>query len=124
VTRGFSIIELIMALILLQMGVLATAGLILLAQRNLVRAELTLRGVVESRWVADSLARAGATGSGGRVMDWGELAWSPASDPIPALRVSAWSPLLRDTLVSLFALPPLTTSISTWPDSVTAEERW
>lgn len=123
-TRGFSIIELIIALVILQIGVLATAGMILLAQRNLVRAELTLRGVVESRWVADSLAQAGATGSGGRVVDWGELAWSPSSDPIPALRVSAWSPLLRDTLVSLLALSPLTTLISTWPDSVTVEERW
>ena len=65
--RGFSLVELLLALLLLQVGILATAGMVLLSQQNFRRAELTLRGLLEAGWIADSLARAGGGGPKGRI---------------------------------------------------------
>jgi hypothetical protein len=93
VNRGFSLVELIFALLILQVGVLATAGMFLISQQSLRRAELTLRGVLEAGWVADSLVMMGAVGSGKTSPLWGELLWSPVSTPVQGLRVSAWVPL-------------------------------
>ena len=56
--QGFSFLELIVALLVLELGVLAVAGTLLLAQRNMARAELILRGVLEAGWIGDSLSGA------------------------------------------------------------------
>jgi prepilin-type N-terminal cleavage/methylation domain-containing protein len=105
--RGFSLVELILALAVFQIGILATVGMILLAQGNFRRSEMILRGLVESVRVADSLGAAGTLGSGELSTSWGGVAWSPGSGPVACLRVSAWSALGQDTLATVFAFPAL-----------------
>lgn len=90
--------ELVVALMVFQLGVLATAGMLLQAQRDLQRAEVTLRGVLEGDLLADSLARAGEVGSGRREYGWGEVVWYPANDPLAGLRIVSFSRLLGDTV--------------------------
>jgi type II secretory pathway pseudopilin PulG len=108
--RGFSLVELLLALLLLQVGILATAGMVLISQQNFRRAELTLRGLLEAGWIADSLARAGGGESGTISFPWGEIRWSPESAPVPSIRASAWSALEGDTLAVVWSLPPLVNS--------------
>jgi len=105
-------VELVLALLVFQVGLLATAGMILLAQRNLLRAELTVRGILEAGLVADSLERMGEIGSGLRPYLWGEVSWAPASDEIGGLTVVAFSTLLGDTLVAFRALIPRQDSVT------------
>ena len=121
-TRGFSLVEVVLALLLLQVGILATVGMILLSQENFRLAELTLRGVLEASWTADSLSQVGGGGSGVTPRVWGELLWEPMSVPIEGLRVSAVSPLEKDTLATVLALPPLNSSGLSWPDTLLPEE--
>lgn len=97
---GFSLVELIFALLVLQVGMLATAGLVLLAQRSMLRAELTVRSVLETGWLADSLASSGGGGSGTRVYPWGQVSWPLAPDGLGGIRVVAVSVLGGDTLAT------------------------
>ncbi|NNM05831.1 MAG: prepilin-type N-terminal cleavage/methylation domain-containing protein [Gemmatimonadetes bacterium] len=117
--RGFSLLELLVALVLLEVGVLATVGMLFLAQQNFRRADLTLRGVLESQWIADSLAFSGSGGSGSLNYPWGGVFWAPTSDPIGGILVTASSQGRADTTAWAFAperaaFPPLS-----WPDSST-----
>jgi len=104
--NGFSLVELVLALVLFQVGILATAGMVLLAQRNLLRAEVIMKGIFEADLVADSLGRSGENGSGRRRYSWGEVSWTPTSDQLGGLTVVAFSFLLGDTLVALRAWSP------------------
>jgi len=124
VNRGFSLVELVLALLILEIGVLATVGMVLLSQQNLRRAELTLRGVLEAGIVGDSLATAGVVAPGKASLLWGDLLWFPVSTPVQGLRVSAWVPLEGDTLAAVLAFPPLDPRTSFWPDSSALAERW
>ena len=63
-SHGFSLLELMVALLLFQIGLLAVAGLILLAQENLRESDLVLRAAVEGARVGDSLLRVGEEGNG------------------------------------------------------------
>lgn len=110
-TRGFSLVELILALLIFQVGLLGVAGTVLLAQRNLLRASVTVRGVVEAGWVADSLTREGSGGSGSLSRPWGEISWGPASDGLGGLRVAALWELGGDTLAVFLAWPPVPDSL-------------
>ncbi len=110
--RGFSLVELVLALLVFQVGLLATAGTVLLAQRNLLRAELTVRGILEAGLVADSLEELGEIESGLRPYLWGEVSWASASDEIGGLTVVAFSTLLGDTLVAFRALIPRQDSVA------------
>ena len=122
--RGFSLVEMVLALLLLQVGILATVGMVLLSQENFRRAELTMRGVLEAAWIADSLSRAGGDGPGSTPRPWGEVSWVDMSIPIDGSRVSAVAPLEADTLATLLAFPPLRVSVPLWPDTVPMEDRW
>ncbi len=96
--KGFSLVELVFALLVLQVGLLATAGLVFLAQESMLRAELTVRGVIEARRVADSLARSGDGGSGTLAYPWGEVSWPLPPDGLGGVRVVAVSAERGDTL--------------------------
>ena len=122
-SRGFSLVELVLALLLLEIGVLATVGMFVLAQQNLRRAELTLRGVLEARVIGDSLAMVGTVASGKTSFPWGDLLWSPVSTPVQGLRVSVWVPVEGDTLAAVLSFPPMDSTISSWPDSLALAER-
>jgi prepilin-type N-terminal cleavage/methylation domain-containing protein len=102
--RGFSLVEVLVALLLFQVGILATASMALLAQRHLTRAELTLRGTLEARWIADSLLSQGGEGPekpGTASFSWGEVRWFPVTLGRRGLRVVATRRGSRDTLAVL-----------------------
>jgi type II secretory pathway pseudopilin PulG len=102
---GFSLLELMFALVVFQVGVLGTAGLVLMAQRNLMRAELTVRGVLEARLVADSVMDAGAGGSGSAEHPWGEVSWSPAPGVPGGVRAVAFANHVGDTVAVVTVWP-------------------
>ncbi len=110
--EGFSLVELILALVVFEVGLLATAGMVFLAQQNLLRAEVTMRGILEADLVADSLEDIGEVGSGRRPYLWGEVSWAPASDEIGGLTFVAMSTLLGDTLFVFRALIPPRDSVT------------
>ena len=122
--RGFSLVELVIALLLLQVGLLATSGMFLLSQQNLRRAELTLRGVLEAGIVADSLAVAGTYDPGEAAYDWGGLSWSPVIQPVRGLRVAAWVPVENDTLAAVLGFPPIPSTLPTWGSTLAADGGW
>ncbi len=73
--RGFTLVEVMVALLLLQVGLLATVGLLLMSQRTVNRAELLTRSLVAADRIADSLVEAGGGGSGGQAFPWGRVEW-------------------------------------------------
>lgn len=93
---GHTLVELLVALVLLQVGILAAVGTCLLAQRTLTEAELMDWGASEVQRVLDSLASAtwGAT-EAEAASGPGTLRWTVA--PSGAVRVQfllADSPLV------------------------------
>ena len=73
---GFSLVEVLIALVILEVGLLGAVGMTLQAQRTL-RVALTLESVSQAvEGLADSLARVGWSGAGSHVMDGRELRWS------------------------------------------------
>ena len=109
-------VEVIFGLVILELGILAAFGMVLISQRSLHRAEVTLRGVLEAGWIADSLFQSGAHGSGSVRHPWGEVSWSQASTPIPALRFTVWSPAQADTVFRFIAVEPSENLLSSFPD--------
>lgn len=101
---GFSLMELVVALLIFQVGLLAVVGLVYLAQQNLLRSEITLRGVLAAEWIADSLEGVADPGEGLKDRPWGEVSWRPATDRMGGTVVTVFSPLFGDTLVRLRAL--------------------
>jgi type II secretory pathway pseudopilin PulG len=73
--EGFSLLEVLVALLILQVGVLGVIGLFTLAADRLVRALLVERAVAEVASLADSLSASGAK-TGGELLrgDW-RLSW-------------------------------------------------
>jgi hypothetical protein len=99
--KGFTLAELLVAFVLLQVGLLASAGLILLAQRSLLRAELTVRAALEAGLAGDSLLRVGESGTGAGSVDrsWGDVRWEMTAGEGGTIRL--WGILApgADTLV-------------------------
>jgi len=105
VAGGFSLVELLFALVVFQVGILGAAGMVLMAQRNLMRAELTVRGVLEAQLVADSVRDAGAGGSGAAEHPWGEVSWGPAPGIPGGVRAVAFSRHEGDTVAVVTVWP-------------------
>jgi Tfp pilus assembly protein PilV len=103
--RGYSLVELIFALLIFQVGVLGVAGMILTAQQSLTRAQLILRGTLEARMTGDSLLAEGVEGSGESVRPWGALAWTRGGTG--ELKVVAVTAGGGDTLAVLRIWPPV-----------------
>ena len=77
-SAGFSMVEVLVAMVVLEVGLLAAMGMTLQAQRTL-RTAFVLETVSDAtEAVADSMTRFGWNGSGRRVMDEGTLRWSSA----------------------------------------------
>lgn len=104
-TGGFSLLELVLALLIFQVGVLGVAGMVLTAQRTLTRAHLLLRGTLEGRQVADSLLAGGAEGAGEVARPWGGLAWT--DEGRRGMKVVATTKGGADTLAVIRAWPPV-----------------
>jgi Tfp pilus assembly protein PilV len=103
--RGYSLVELIFALLIFQVGILGVAGMILTAQQSLTRAQLILRGTLEARMTGDSLLAEGVEESGEAVRPWGTLAWTRGGTG--ELKVVAVTPGGGDTLAALRIWPPV-----------------
>ena len=75
-TVGFTLAEILVALVLLEVGLLGAAGSLVLATRVLHRAR-DLEWAVQSAWsAADSLVYVGATEGGEREEPFGLMRWS------------------------------------------------
>ncbi len=74
-SRGFTLVEVVVALILLEIGVLAAAGTLVLASRALGRAERIERAVAALELVADSIGAAGSGADGARPFPGGRVLW-------------------------------------------------
>lgn len=101
---GFSLLELVLALLIFQIGVLGVAGMVLTAQRTLTRAHLILRGTLDGRGMADSLLAEGTEEAGEMVRPWGGLAWT--NEGPRGLKVVATTRGGRDTLAIIRIWPP------------------
>jgi Tfp pilus assembly protein PilV len=105
-TRGFTLVEIVVAIVIFEVGVLGVLGTLVLASRTMARAEALERAVVTVERVADSLSihdtgEAGAVGfAGGRVV-WG----SGAGRTVVALSVTG------DTLLRASLRAP----VAAWP---------
>ena len=80
VRRGFTLVEVLVALVILEVGLLGVAGTLVVASRTVARASLLERGVGALEAVVDSLSVDGAVGSGGRPIAGGWVTWTVTSD--------------------------------------------
>ena len=96
---GFTLVEVVVALVVLEIGVLGVMGTLLLASRALSDAEIRERAVLETLRVVDSLAVDGMGGPGRRTFGWGAVQWTAPAEggagTVVALDEAA------DTLVNL-----------------------
>ena len=83
---GFTLIEVAVALVVLELGAFAALGLLALAAENLAAAARLEWATGEAVQVADSLSTLGVTGPGEVVRAPWRVRWTP--DPSGATRVS------------------------------------
>ncbi len=73
---GFTLIEVVVALLVLEVGLLGVVGSLVLAAQLMTRAELVERGVAEVQHMYDSMSTTGVSrGAGSRSRDGGTLSW-------------------------------------------------
>jgi len=78
--RGFSLIEVIIALVILEVGLLGATGVVWIAAITMGRAWALEAGVASAEGVADSLSLGAVPGSGELAVDHGALTWDVAQD--------------------------------------------
>ncbi|MEJ2204648.1 MAG: prepilin-type N-terminal cleavage/methylation domain-containing protein [Gemmatimonadota bacterium] len=72
---GFTLVEILIAVVLLEVGLLAVLGTSILARRVLTRAEIVERGAAEVERTYDSLSQGWSSGSDGRTGPSGWVRW-------------------------------------------------
>ena len=78
-TRGFSLIEVVIALVILSVGGAAALSLVVTADRRIQQAWILELALTRATEVADSLEAAGAAMSGHSIEPWGRIDWAPGS---------------------------------------------
>lgn len=101
---GFTLLEVVVALLVLEVAVLAAAGTLEVASRTLAVAEGTERAVLEAEGVLDSLAGVGGAVSGTRAFPGGDVTWTVDTAGVVVLRVDGPDGAPRFQLTS--AVPP------------------
>lgn len=98
----------VIALVLLQVGVLASTGLIRLALAELAEAARRDRAQWAVGALADSLVAGRAATAGARVAEWGGLTWEPLGDGvlIVARRPGGGGRALVEVWVALAEIAP------------------
>lgn len=102
--EGFSLLEVVLALVIFQVGILGVAGMVLLGQRSMRRAGLVMRGTLEAARVGDSILLAGEDGPGRVIRPWGTVSWEGGEGG--GVRVVALAPGAADTVAVLLLWPP------------------
>lgn len=100
---GFSLVEVVVAVLILEVGLLACAGMILSAQRTLARARLLQRAVMEASRTADSLTEVGWSVKGSRPFLGGMVEWIPEDDGRDGVRIFSVGIEPGDTLIRMRA---------------------
>jgi len=83
--RGASLLEVVVAVTILEVGLVGVAGLVALAARELGGARRLDGGVTAVSEVLDSLERSGVDGAGSRGGPGGSVRWRASADPAPGL---------------------------------------
>lgn len=79
---GFTLVEVIVAVVLLSVGLLASVSMVSLAARTLGEARRVSLAGAAAESLTDSLLRSGRTGASGmREYPWGVLRWGPGERP-------------------------------------------
>jgi prepilin-type N-terminal cleavage/methylation domain-containing protein len=89
--RGFTLAEVVVALVVFAVGLLGVSGTFFYAAQTMTRARDVEWAVQEVRAVADSLARFGAVGDGGIEAPFGQLHWTVEGEAVPVARIIAES---------------------------------
>lgn len=97
-TRGFTLLEVVVAMPLLAVAVLAAVGTLAAASRMLADAEHLERAVLESQGILDSLSGLPAPMAGSRAFTGGELVWTVDSTRVVTLVATS---LAGDTLIEV-----------------------
>jgi len=74
--KGFTLLEVVVALLLLEVAVMGAVGTLTIASRTLGEAERLERLTTEAEGVLDSLAGVATPGSGARTVPAGTLEWT------------------------------------------------
>jgi len=108
--RGFTLVEVVVALLLLEVAVLGVVGTLVLARRTLTEAEALERAVTGVERVVDSLMASGPMVEGEDAHAWGRVTWVSLSDGLGADTSGAWlvtaTGVRGDTLVHIRAGAP------------------
>jgi len=75
-SRGFTLIEVVIALLVLEVAVIGAVGVLGLASSTFGRAEVLERAATETEGLLDSLAHAPAATADSVRRPWGVIAWS------------------------------------------------
>jgi len=85
---GFTLAEVVAALLVLEVGLLGAAALVVTARRTQAAAIVAERSVALVAEVADSLAEAGFGGAGERATGWGVVRWvDEGGEPLAVVRI-------------------------------------
>lgn len=76
---GFGLIEVLVALVLLEVGLLGCAGMLVVAHRRMTAAERLHRTAQAAAGAADSLLAAGAAAAGEADLGDAVLVWAPGA---------------------------------------------
>lgn len=74
--RGFTLAEVLVALVVLAVGLTGVVAVSVTGRRVFVGAEIRELAVREARSLVDSVLAEGSVGSGLLLREWGELRWS------------------------------------------------
>lgn len=92
---GFTLVEVLVALVVIQVGVLGLAGTLLLAGRTLRDAGRIERQAADLAWVHDSLSAEWSAGAGETRRPWGTLAWTVSGNGRATLTAAAGADTVR-----------------------------
>lgn len=99
---GFTLVEVLVGLVLFELGLLGVAGLVAVSGRVLAQATRSERALFAAEELADSLAGAGAVSDGERAIPAGRLRWrvdGGGDGALPVLRIVAVDPEGRPVVV-------------------------
>jgi len=83
--RGFTLVEVLVALLVLELGLLGGLSLLTTASRTLSRAVTLELAVAALEGAADSLLDSGWSGAGRSGLGAGEVTWTSTSDSVVSL---------------------------------------